>query len=158
MMDGIDFRLNHSTADDIAAHLAACDADFVAPLSRRTRVADYAAKLARLTERFEAWAGEELAGLVAAYCNEPEKRTAFISSVSVAPNWRGAGIGDRLIESCLGHAAALGFVRVELRVATANAAALRLYARHGFRPCGQEGEEITMLRELSPPDERNGKP
>ncbi len=87
-------------------------------------------------------------GLVAAYCNAPENHTAFISNVSVAANWRGSGIGGRLIEACHDHAAQSGYARVELRVAAANAAALRLYARHGFRSCGRENEEIIMRREL----------
>ncbi len=157
MTDTIIYKRNQSAANDIAAHLAVCDTDFVPPLSHRACIEDYAAKLERFGERFEAWAGEELAGLVAAYCNQPEKLTAFVSSVSVLPCWRGAGIGGRLIESCIGHAAACGFGTIELRVAAANEAALRLYERHGFRPCCGEGGEIVLRRELSQPEQRDSE-
>lgn len=157
MTEAIVFRRNHATANDIAAHLAACDADFATVLSQRADIEDYAAKLARLAERFEAWVGEELTGLVAAYCNQPERQTAFVSSVSIVPHWRGAGIGDRLLENCLSHAGGCGFARVELHVAVANEVALRLYRRHGFRPCGNDGEEIILRRDLSPPENRGGK-
>ena len=157
MTDRVQFHRNHSTADDIATHLAACDASFIPPLSLRVGIDDYAAKLARLAERFEAWKGKELGGLVAAYCNQPESGTAFISSVSVTPAYRGTGIGDQLIRACLDYAATLGYVQVELRVDAENAAARRLYARHGFKCCGGEGEEITLRRELMPPEERNSR-
>jgi ribosomal protein S18 acetylase RimI-like enzyme len=159
MTAAIVFRRNHAGVNDIAGHLAACDTDFMPPLSQRVCIENYAAKLAQLAELFEAWSSEELAGLVAAYFNQPEKQTAFISNVSMLPHWRGAGISDQLLESCFCHARACAFAQVELRLASANKAALHLYERHGFRQSGIDGEDIILRRDLSPPGskiERHG--
>ncbi len=147
-MDAIDFCLNRAATDDIATHLAACDAHFVPPLSQRVAIRDYAERLANFATRFEAWAGPELVGLVAAYFNRPETRTVFISSVSVLPDRQGQRIGFRLMDLCLGHATGLGFTQVTLRVAKLNQIARQLYAKHGFRPGQSEEQDLTMIREL----------
>jgi GNAT superfamily N-acetyltransferase len=62
---------------------------------------------------------------------------AELISMWVAPAWRGHGVGDRLVEAVLAWAAAGGFTSVRLWVATDNAPAERLYARHGFASTGR---------------------
>jgi GNAT superfamily N-acetyltransferase len=75
----------------------------------------------------------------------------------VAPARRGHGVGDRLVDAVLTWAAAEGFRNVSLWVATGNAGAERLYARHGFAPSGRtqpmgggklDRFEFEMRREL----------
>ena len=60
-------------------------------------------------------------------------------SMWVAPEARGAGVGGRLVEAVVGWARASGYGRVVLEVADENAAAVRLYERHGFAPTGARG-------------------
>ena len=72
----IAFRSSKATEAQIAEHLARCDADFVPPLSGRVEINDYAKKISIKAKRFEAWSGDILVGLVAAYCNHHEKRIA----------------------------------------------------------------------------------
>lgn len=127
-----DVRRNRATAAEIAAHLRACDGAFVPRLSARVDLDRYAHKIAGAAERFEAWADGELVGLVAVYCNRPEGGTAFVTSVSVAPDRQGRGIASRLLACGLAGAAALGFRRVTLEVDRANTAAIGLYAKLGF--------------------------
>lgn len=138
-----------ATAAEIERHLAACDAGFVPPLTARVCLADYARKLERRAARFEAWAGGELVGLVAAYCDGAAGPLAYVTNVSVVPRVRGAGVADRLMVLCLEHAAALGFGSAELRVGAANARALRFYARHGFARIADEGGELLLRRTLA---------
>lgn len=47
-------------------------------------------------------------------------------------DWRGRGLGDRLIAAALAAADGLGIERVELDVFAGNDRARRLYIRHGF--------------------------
>ena len=131
---------NQADPEQIAKHLRACDASFTPPLSGRLEISGYAQKIADKANRFEAWAEGELVGLVAAYCNDTESRTAFITSVSILPGWQGRRVASQLVSQCIAYADRNGFRRIELEVSVQNTAAVRLYEKHGFladTPCGQ---------------------
>ena len=83
MSGPIEYSLNQATEEEIANHLSRCDADFVPPLSGRVEISSYAHKIAGNATRFEAWAGGALVGLVAAYCNDSERRSAYITTVKI---------------------------------------------------------------------------
>ena len=123
---------NRASASEIAAHLRACDGVFVPPLSERVDLDDYAEKIVQRAERFEAWSNGQLAGLVAIYCNDCGRRTAFITSVSVLPARQGEGIASRLLQACTESVRQTGFKGIELEVGAHNSAATRLYEKHGF--------------------------
>jgi ribosomal protein S18 acetylase RimI-like enzyme len=57
-------------------------------------------------------------------------------SLAVHPDQRGNGIGHRLLKTTLAEVVARGAKRVFLEVEQANASALKLYERHGFRAIG----------------------
>lgn len=144
MRRSLRFELDKAGEAQIAAHLCACDAAFVPPLTGRVDIAEYARKIAGKALRFEAWADSELVGLVAAYCNVPDKRTAFITSVSVLPAWQGMSIASQLMERCITHVGGLSFARIELEVSGGNAAAITLYEKHGFSTDGSSGQSTIM--------------
>jgi RimJ/RimL family protein N-acetyltransferase len=52
--------------------------------------------------------------------------------MGLLPEWRGQGVGRRLIEATLAQARRLGFIRIELDVYADNARAVALYERVGF--------------------------
>ncbi len=52
--------------------------------------------------------------------------------MGVVPDYRGRGIGARLMDQALKKAFATGFVRVELSVRADNTRAIRLYEKFGF--------------------------
>jgi ribosomal protein S18 acetylase RimI-like enzyme len=52
--------------------------------------------------------------------------------MGVVPDYRGRGIGARLMDQALKQAFATGFVRVELSVRADNTRAIRLYEKVGF--------------------------
>ncbi|HEU4563479.1 MAG TPA: GNAT family N-acetyltransferase [Gemmatimonadaceae bacterium] len=56
----------------------------------------------------------------------------YLARIAVAPAARGRGASDWLMERVLEEGAAGGFTRCVLEVAPENAAAVALYARHGF--------------------------
>lgn len=135
---------NHATPDQIAAHLHRCDAFFIPALSSRVDIRHYATKLAAHAERFEAWSGGELVGLVAAYLNAADFERGFITNVSVAPEYFGQGVAAELLEHCRRHARTLGFARLQLEVAPANLKALERYLRQGYRLQHQSDESTTL--------------
>lgn len=141
---------NRSGADDIRAHLTTCAASFTPPLDGRVAIPDYAAKLATSAERFEAWEGSTLIGLVAVYCNDPARARAFVTSVSVLPERMRAGLGRRLLEAAIAHVRGLGFAHLALCV-DRSAAALDLYRRLGFVADGAAGETLQLSLDLGSP-------
>lgn len=58
---------------------------------------------------------------------------ARLTSVAVAPDRLGRGLGARLLADAEAEAAAQGVARLRLEVRADNAAAIRLYARAGYR-------------------------
>lgn len=62
---------------------------------------------------------------------------ARLYSLATSDAARGRGVGDRLVAAIERAARAAGRHRLRLEVREDNAAALRLYARRGFRPIGR---------------------
>jgi ribosomal protein S18 acetylase RimI-like enzyme len=132
MSKSVKYRLNKASEAEIAEHLLRCDADFVPPLSGRVEITDYAKKIASKAARFEAWSDDRLVGLVAVYCNDLEKRIAYITSVSVSRESMGRGIGESMMRQCIARVKALGMHQVSLEVASDNMPAIGLYEKSGF--------------------------
>jgi 2-polyprenyl-3-methyl-5-hydroxy-6-metoxy-1,4-benzoquinol methylase len=135
-MTTVELRAGSASAEAVEILLRACDAAFVPPLSSRVDIAAYARKLAAHARLFEAWDGPELAGLLAMYCNDTATRTAFVSSVSVAPAHARRGIAGSLLRQAIDAAHAAGMRVLALETGAANAAALALYRKHGFALIG----------------------
>jgi ribosomal protein S18 acetylase RimI-like enzyme len=108
---------------------------------------------------FGAFVRGELVGVAGYWPQESAKEShkATLWGMYVRASARGAGLGERLIEAVVEHAAS----RVELLqlgVATGNAPALRLYIKAGFSEYGREMkalkqdgryiDEILMVRFL----------
>lgn len=137
-------------APQVARLLRACDSRFVPPLSQRVDIDAYAAKLAAHARQATAWQDGALIGLVALYCNDPDRRVAFITSVSVEPGHTRRGIAGRLLDEALAIARGAGMQAVELEVDAGNDAALALYRKHGFAVSGEAGaSQLRMQRPLA---------
>ena len=128
----VEYLLNKASELEIAKHLLHCDADFIPPLSNRVDINNYAQKIASRATKFEAWSGDTLVGLVAAYCNDQENRLAYITSISVLREWMGQGIAANLLKQCITHAKDSGMRQISLEVASNNQPAIGLYEKNGF--------------------------
>lgn len=144
----LQFDTNRSDAGAVEAHLRACDAQFVPPLSARVDLAAYGAKLVSQAILFEAWSGNHLVGLVAGYANDPKRQDSFITNVSVLPEWHGKGIAKRLLGTFVDHARVAGFARVVLSVDARNQPARALYRNHGFTDGPGNGTTLEMAFNL----------
>jgi ribosomal protein S18 acetylase RimI-like enzyme len=69
------------------------------------------------------------------------ERYAEIYTLSVAPEYRGQGIGGRLMDSIEARLGELGIQDIAVSAMVENASALRFYARRGFAP-----REVTHYR------------
>lgn len=142
-----DYRIDQSDPAAILWHLTDCAASFHPPLAARVDLAAYAWKLTQNAVRFEAWGNGQLVGLVAVYCNAPDRGTAFVSSVSVLPHHTGQGIARHLMQMAIDHVRSLGFAEVTLKVDPCATPAVGLYAGLGFRAdaeVGVDGQAMTL--------------
>lgn len=144
MSAAVEYLSNKASEAKIAKHLSRCDANFVPPLSGRIEINDYARKIVSKAMRFEAWSGGMLVGLVAAYCNDQEKRIAYITSVSVLEEWMGKDIAARLVRQCVEYAKASGMWQISLEVAVDNTPAIKLYEKSGFVAGKANASFVTM--------------
>lgn len=154
MSDPLRYASNQAGLPELLEHLESCASDFTPPLANRVDVAAYAQRIFERSVRFEAWSGTRLVGLVAAYCNDPARRTSFVTSVSVLRGWQGRAIASSLMDACLRHAAQAGFQCLELEVDPGNVRAIGLYEKMGMRP----KESCPGIMQLSLKGSSNGEP
>ena len=76
------------------------------------------------------------AGLAVGAPHHEHAGDAGLYAVWVAPEARGRRVGELLISAVIDWARSAGYQRLRLDVGDSNEPAVRLYARHGFRPTG----------------------
>ena len=62
---------------------------------------------------------------------------AELGNIAVAPEWRGRGVGTRLLEAVIERVAERGVRELYLEVRVSNEVAQRLYRKYGFREVGR---------------------
>ena len=87
---------------------------------------------------------QELVGMCGIYrVDAPRTRhSATVVSLYLRPAWRGLGIAEGLIKTCLDWARSHDVCIVKLAVITTNAPAIRVYERCGFQAYGTEPQAI----------------
>ena len=88
--------------------------------------------------------GQELIGMAGIARGDSPKlqHSAAIVSMYVRPAWRGLRIAEGLVTACVDWARAQAVTIVKLAVVTTNTAAIRCYARCGFRVYGVEPQAL----------------
>ena len=81
-------------------------------------------------QRWKAMAGEHLVGFVAADVR-PHQDVAWIATISVHPDYRRRGLGDRLMDKVEGLVSA-HVARMRLSARASNRAAIALYQKRGY--------------------------
>ena len=80
--------------------------------------------------------GEDI-GVVRSANDEQDPEIAWLISMWVAPEARGQGVSDALIDTAIEHVRLSGASRLLLEVGNHNHPAIALYTRKGFRPNGK---------------------
>ena len=144
----IQYAENRSTLNEVLQHLKVCDKSFTPHLSIRINLDAYALKIRENAHRYEAWQADQLAGMIAAYCNAPDKRVAFITSVSVIPSCIGMGVASQLMARCIHTLQQQSFKLLQLEVAKTNLPAIKLYQKFGFSGEYAPGAALLMTLKL----------
>lgn len=145
----ISYRINTANLSDVIRHLDRADSGFSPRLSLRVDIPEYARKIVTNAVMCEAWALNDLVGMIAGYCNDPQKNTAFITNVSVLNEWQRHGIAKQLFSELTRKASADGFKELKLEVAHNNIPALELYSSIGFTTQLSVGDAVIMRMPLT---------
>jgi ribosomal protein S18 acetylase RimI-like enzyme len=143
-VEKIHYADNQSSLHEVLQHLKVCDNSFIPALSTRVNLDAYALKIRDNAYRYEAWQGDQLTGLIAAYCNDPDKRVAFITSVSVIPSCIGMGVASHLMAHCIQTLQLQSFKHLQLEVSISNLPAIMLYQKFGFSSECATGAALMM--------------
>lgn len=138
------WKINQASYGDIFKHLNSCSHLFEPPLHERLNIDDYARKIHDKAYTFEAWAGNELVGLIAVYCNNFNEGQAFITNVSVMERYSNKGIASTLLKKCIRCVKVQAFKNIVLSVDANNEKAISLYKKHGFQYVEQENQFMVM--------------
>lgn len=98
--------------------------------------------------------GRSVGAIYARYFDEQTRGYGYVRSdipelgMALLPAYRGMGLGAALMEVMLQEAITRGIKRLSLSVDPTNTAAMKLYARYGFKQIAQVGTSITMVSGL----------
>lgn len=76
-------------------------------------------------------------GMVGAFAREDEPATRNLYGMWVAPEVRGSGLGEELVDAVIDWSRTVGAEEVKLWVVETNVPAVRLYEKAGFVPTGE---------------------
>ena len=147
-----DVRLRDMVTGDVPTVVAIERASYTMPWSEAT----FRGLLRRRdAEMVSAEADGVVIGYAAFWCVVDQGE---LGNVAVSADWRGRGLGARLVEDVLRRAARRGVREVFLEVRPSNNVARQLYERLGFRPVGRRRnyyqapvEDAIVLRYLVEP-------
>lgn len=140
----VTYAINKSTAKEILSHLEICNDGFIPPLSNKINLDVYSEKMFEKSVRFEAWKNNLLIGLVAAYLNDADNKSGFITNVSILPSYNGKGIATELMKSCIAYTQKNNFKEIKLEVSEKNSGAIHLYEKFGFMASPEKEGMISM--------------
>jgi ribosomal protein S18 acetylase RimI-like enzyme len=147
-MDTVSYKIKIASIQSIFKHLENCKDNFVPVLEDRVNIREYAEKLFIKSVTFEAWQNDLLAGLVACYFNDPDRKTGFITSVSVEEKYSGSGIAKELMKMCIDYAVKNKYKEILLDVGSNNSRAINLYDKLGFIIIDNDNEFLRMKLEI----------
>jgi ribosomal protein S18 acetylase RimI-like enzyme len=146
--DEVIYKIKTANADEILAHLRESSNNFFPPLIERVDIEEYSRKIFEKSTTFEAWNGNLLTGLLAAYFSKGLDRTVFVTNVSVLADSMGQGIASRLLGNCIEYAIHENYRVINLEVHKENSHAIGLYRKYNFINDGANGDYLKMKMEL----------
>lgn len=90
------------------------------------------------------YVNDVLAGFVSFYCNNKDKKQAFITLVLVDKNYRGMNIAYKMVSNVIDIVKRNGFAECSLEVKVENKNAIYLYNKLGFQENYINNDTISM--------------
>lgn len=133
MKNFINYKINKADKYAIEEHLLKCSDSFIPPLETYVKIPEYAEKIEKNADTFEAWHNDNLVSLIACYLNNIENKEGFITNVSTLPLYQGKKITTKLLQMLLYFAKDKNFNILSLKVNRLNTQAIEFYLKKGFK-------------------------
>lgn len=144
----IEYKVKAANKTDIVQHLYRTNKFFFPPLDSYVNIDDYACKLYEKAVTFEAWDGDKLIGLAAAYFNNYSSKNIFFTNLSLEIDYQGIGIATELFKSLLEMAKQNEFETVTLEVKKTNNKVYSFHIKNGFLKVGENNDCFTMIYKI----------
>lgn len=144
----INYTIKTADLNSVLTHLVKCNDNFIPRLSEKLDIPAYSKKIVENSVTFEAWKNDELVGLIAAYFNDTNTYSGFITNVSTIKEYSGKGIASQLMKMCFNYAGENGFGQIFLEVFHQNSSAIQLYKKYNFIQTATKGDLIIMRTDV----------
>ena len=142
------YKINTANPQTVIGHLNKCNVFFIQRLAEKMDITEYANKIVENSIRFESWKDDELVGLIAAYFNDANGYSGFISNVSTIELYEGNGLASELLNICIRYGKNHNYVDLKLEVFCENKPAIHLYEKYKFSITTIKNDLILMNRDL----------
>lgn len=157
-MSGPDLTLRGMAASDIPPLLKIERVSFPVPWSAGMFMIQLG--LSSETENIVILSGESVIGYISSWYGYEEMH---LLSIAVAPEERGTGAAEMLLDEAISKSREKGCLKVVLEVRVSNSRAIRFYEKHGFTQVGRRkgyysdsGEDALIFdKEIGAPGERD---
>lgn len=135
------------TINNLQQHLIKCANTFIPALDSYVDIEQYSQKIYNNAITFGEFDSSTLVGLVAVYDNFNEN-TAWITNVSVDPNYLKLGIASKLLQQCIDYFKQKNYNSIMLEVFDINENAIKLYNKFGFKLYKMKDDKMIMKHQL----------
>ena len=119
------------------------------PLSKRVDVSAYTKKLLERGSLYVVLSDNgDPAGIMGFYANDQETKSAFLSILSLLPEFHRMGTGRKLMEILVSECKKAGMNEIFLKVSRENSDAIAYYEAMGFRTTSSNSVKLVMTMGL----------
>lgn len=111
-------------------------------------IGDYVSKIYTKSTIIPFISEGDLKGFISFYCNDSDRKRAFLSMIIVAKDYRSKGVGKLLFNASLEYLKKLEFKTYSLEVLKNNTVAIEFYTKFGFVVKEDKGQFWLMEFEL----------
>jgi len=134
---------------EIVLLMAAAGDELPDPLSKRVDVSAYTKKLLERGSLFVVLSDNgDPAGIMGFYANDQETKSAFLSILSLLPEFHNMGTGRKLMEILVSECKKAGMNEIFLKVSRENSDAIAYYEAMGFRTTSSNSVKLVMTMGL----------
>ena len=121
--------------------------DFKPPLDKRININDYTLKLYKNAIIYYAIKDSLNIGFIAFYRNNQETKIAYVPMIAIMSEFRGQGIGSKLLDIAIAHIKNNGFRKIEIET-WEGSKAIFLYQKKGFKITKIQSDRIDGIRSV----------